>query len=230
MANQSRKKEILINFKSIARDKALNAAEGLKHIPLYIRQVFRVSLAVRLEDARSLCAVMDDFPIYIQGTFSDLEAQLSSFPDTRELIGSQVWGVILNHPESQMAPEVLEANLISARQLGLEVILCATTLAEAVELNNAYAPEYIAIENKELIGKDISISEYCPGMIREAIACIDNRVLFGGGIRSSRDLQFILQHGGSGVLVSSLILKADLPLAAVENLLNPGLYELSMSM
>lgn len=119
---------------------------------------------------------------------------------------------------------MLAERSFAVRKLGLEIMLCATSLDEGIDLSNRFEPKYLAVENEQLIGKDISICDYCPEMVTEVVQRIDNRILFGGGIRTPSDIHFILKKGGSGVLISSLVIKSPDPLTTLKKLLNPLNY------
>lgn len=228
---QFEKPVILINFKQVNGAKAVNLARELERLEPCIKKRFDVVLALQPQDA---VAVSDKLtlPVFIQDIFTEPDGCFLSMVNGNGsssgngngdwMKNSTVRGVLLNHPQRKLPVALLEQSIDTAQKFGLKVMLCASTLEEGFIMNDKYKPYYLAVENERLIGKDVSLCTYCPEMVKEALAMIDNRVLFGGGIKSRKDLTFILNQGGFGILVASLILKAENPLAALGGLLDPN--------
>jgi len=220
---KSERKIIMINFKKISGEKAFLLARKLEKVDPHICEMFDVILALQPQDAYHISSKVK-LPLFVQDISSYPESQFLSAIDRGSLKKSNIRGVILNHPQKKLTLDALEESIAVGRKLGLEILLCASSIDEAVQINDRYTPDYIAVENEQLIGKDISLVQYCPEVVPNVLDRINNRILFGGGIKSPEDIKFVIQNGGFGVLVASLIINSKNPLATLENLLKPEFY------
>lgn len=197
----------------------MDLAEKLNGFSDSLLEKYEIILAVQAPDA-GILSRSTKFKIFVQDTFSEAEdCFLAFFNDPDPAGNHSVKGVILNHPERKLTTDELTASIKRARELNIETLICATTIGEAVELNK-YEPHYIGIESEQLIGKDDSFRNHCPGIVQEAKQLIDAEILIGAGIKTSNDLKHVLNSGGSGVLISSLILKAPDPSHTLNDFLN----------
>jgi len=105
-----------------------------------------------------------------------------------------------------------------AEDLDIQKVICATSVEEASKMDKL-APHYIGLENEDLIGKDISFTDHCPRMLEMVRARVNNRILVGAGIKNVRDVKHVINSGGAGVLISSLIVKSPDPAKTLNNLL-----------
>ncbi len=131
-------------------------------------------------------------------------------------------GTLLNHPEKKLRDDICQKTTSLCQRAGLAVILCASTLQEVAQFEQ-YHPDYIGLECTSLIGKPYSLFDVYPTIVDEALAQSRSRILFGAGIKNAQDVQRIINKGGAGVIVSSAILNAADPAAALYTLLNNGL-------
>jgi hypothetical protein len=214
---------VLINFKKLSGDNAFRLAKELDQLDRGFRKTFDVALGLQQKDARCISPEIT-LPIFV--------LDVNAVPDNtdqpllfeRRKNGGNIRGVILNHPQYKISHDQLAEKMTRCTDLGWEVMVCATGMEEAMIINNRFRPQFLAVENKELIGKDISLSQYCPEIVTDTLANIDNNILFGGGIKSVEDIKFVKDQGGSGVLISSLVLNAEKPLEVLGDLLNPIHY------
>ncbi len=207
---------ILINFKKVSGERAIALAKELEGLDRSILEIFDLAVAVLNHDS---CSIVSEttLPVFLQD-FTD--------PGDRQMATPGIRGVILNHPEKAMSHSRIQQDLESAQQRNLQVILCASSLDESAAIRDRYCADFIAVENRDLIGKDISLAESSGEYVEQALAGANgHRILFGGGIKSSRDINFVIDRGGAGVLVSSLIVKAEHPLEALTGLLDPKNYK-----
>lgn len=214
---------IVINFKRISGEKALFIAGELAKIDAGISEIFEVVLALQPQDAGYISTKIN-VPVFIQDIFSEPESQFLPYLKQNPLGNSKIRGVILNHPQKKLPFNLLEDNIVFARKLGLEIILCATNIEEAFFMDSRYKPDYVAVEDEQLIGKDISFLQCSSEMVTSIISKVNNRILFGGGIKTPEDIKFVIEKGGFGVLMASVIIKSESPLTALENLLSPISY------
>jgi triosephosphate isomerase len=210
---------IIINFKKVSGKNALSLMRNLNCCYEAFREYYKMAVAVQPCDACEISR-STEFSVFVHDIF--LETPLYEIVDAGYLRNSRISGVLLNHPENQRMAGALPKNVILARANKLEVIIGATSLREAMVFNAVYFPDYLAIESKELIGKPVSIREKCAGIIEEAVCTIPNRILFGAGVRSDKDVAYIIEKGGSGVLVSSVVVASDDPFRALSELLSAG--------
>lgn len=121
-------------------------------------------------------------------------------------------GTLLNHSEHRMRLEDIARACASAQSLGMEVIICAGSVAvtgAAASLN----PDYVAMEPPELIGGDISVTSAQPDIVKNAVAAAravnpEAAVLCGAGIKSGEDVAKAVELGAEGILVASGVVKA----------------------
>src|SRR3989344_84557 len=109
-----------------------------------------------------------------------------------ELKNLGVKGVILNHSEHKLKPEVVSKTIKLCRQNKLAVIGCVSNLEE-VKLWAKYMPSFIAYEPQELIGGKISVTSVKPEIILKAVELVkklspQTGVLAGAGVHSRNDL------------------------------------------
>jgi triosephosphate isomerase len=209
---------ILINLKRLTGITAFNLVSKLELISEDTFSNYDILLGVQPIDIEAL-STFERFKLVVQDTFSDEMNNLDCYFSSNKINCSKVFGILLNHPEKKTELDIIINNINKSRALGLKVLLCTTNLEEAVLLNQ-YMPEFIGIENQSLIGKPISILNHCPEIVREAKHKVKNRILFGAGIKSKMDLDHVLKEGGSGVLISSIILNSNDPKTALETFLN----------
>lgn len=206
---------VLINFKQTDQEKVLSVIGDLNEIALEEDSPYRIAIVVQPEIAH----VVNDktqLPIFIHDMFLDDHLYNTLNPNYVEMCN--IKGVLTNHPQKKIAPDILLQNCFYARKRNLEVIIGCTGVEEAIQLQK-YIPNYLLIENIDLIGKSISIKQACPEMIEKAVSKTSCNVIFGAGIRSIEDIQFIIDTGGVGVVLASLIIGAEYPAAMLRSIL-----------
>jgi len=128
-------------------------------------------------------------------------------------------GVMIDHSERRLEPEIIEKTVEKAKELELDTILCAKTPDE-VEQYSKFRPDYISIEPPELIGGETAVSTARPEMIRDSVEKTAEGVktLAGAGIKSREDVEKSVELGCAGILVASGIVKAEKPEEALRDL------------
>ena len=128
-------------------------------------------------------------------------------------------GTLLNHSERRLERGVLKASIERAKQVGLEVIVCAKNPEEGASFLE-FEPDLIAVEPPELIGGDISVSTAQPEIIENAATSIGSKkLLVGAGVKTGEDVRMSLALGARGVLLASGVTKAADPRAVLLNLI-----------
>lgn len=214
---------VVVNFKSNQRgcgDNAVHLARALDNVQRQIPHV-QIVVAVQPQDIYRV-SQETNLVVFAQHvdpiSFGNYSGHIC--PEAIKEAGAH--GTLLNHPEKRLPKEVCRETVQICQRIGLMVLACASSVEEVLQVEE-YHPDYIGLECVSLIGTPSSLFDVCPGIVDEAIAQSQTPILFGAGIKTSFDVQRILARGGSGVMVSSAILKASDPAEALCALLNTGL-------
>ena len=129
-------------------------------------------------------------------------------------------GVMLNHAEKKLTPDVIRATIERADEVGLATIVCADSVAEIRQVAEM-APNLIVAEPTELIGTGVtSDMNYVRDTI-EAVRQINPQimVLQGAGISGPDDVARVIRAGAQATGCTSGVMKASDPEAAAEEML-----------
>ncbi|MBU1197064.1 triose-phosphate isomerase [Candidatus Micrarchaeota archaeon] len=151
-----------------------------------------------------------------QGAFTG-----SIVPETLRDAGAK--GSLLNHAEKKVGLETVEKTIARAKEAGIELIVCADSVQEAIAIAK-FRPPCIAVEPPELIGKGVSISTAKPDAILKCvkeIKTIDPAivVLVGAGVSTAEDVRKSRELGAEGVLLASAFAKNKSPRTLLEQML-----------
>ena len=129
-------------------------------------------------------------------------------------------GVMLNHAEKKLTPDVIRETIARADEIGLATIVCADTVEEIKQIAHM-APNLIVAEPTELIGTGVASDM---GYVKDTIAAVrainpDIMVLQGAGISCPDDVANVIRAGAEATGCTSGILKAADPEAAAEEML-----------
>lgn len=129
-------------------------------------------------------------------------------------------GVMLNHAEKPLSPEVLEQTIKRADEVGLGTIVCADTVEDVKNIAKM-APNIIVAEPTELIGTGTtSDSSYVTKTIKTVEAINpDIMVLQGAGISNGEDVYNTIKLGAQATGTTSGIMKSDRPYEMVEEMI-----------
>ena len=130
-----------------------------------------------------------------------------------------VKGTLISHSEDMDNLDEIKSKIEIARNLGLETCVCARDDVIAGQIAN-FEPNYIAVEPKELIGGDISISTANPDLIKRSLEAVDDcKLLVGAGVKNQEDVKIAIKMGCKGILVASGVVKAKNPKEEILDLL-----------
>ena len=134
-------------------------------------------------------------------------------------------GTLLNHSERRLKLADIDAALEAAERTGLETVVCANN-PDQVAAAAALGPGAVAVEPPELIGTGTPVSGADPDIVEDAVAAAervdpDVDVYCGAGISTGEDVVAARGLGADGVLLASGVAKAEDPLAALEDLVDP---------
>lgn len=129
-------------------------------------------------------------------------------------------GVMLNHAEKKLTPDVVEKTIRRADEVGLATIVCADTVEELTAIARL-SPNLLVAEPTELIGTGkTSDADYVKETI-EMVRKINPKimVLQGAGIKNGQDVYNTIKLGAQATGSTSGILKAADPYAMVEEMI-----------
>jgi len=128
-------------------------------------------------------------------------------PEEMKRLG--VRGTLISHSEDMDNLEEIRRKVEIARNLNLESCVCARDDIIAGKIAK-FEPNYIAVEPKELIGGNISISTADPDLIKRSLESVDGcELLVGAGVKNQNDVKIAMKLGCKGILVASGVVKAD---------------------
>lgn len=137
----------------------------------------------------------------------------------KELSSVGAQGTLINHSEYVLEYSQIKDRIEAAKDAGLESCVCARENQRAEEIAKL-SPTYVAVEPRELIGGDISISKARPELIDESLDAVGEvPLLVGAGIKTSEDIKIAVEKGVSGVLVASGVAKSNDPKEAIRELI-----------
>ncbi len=130
-------------------------------------------------------------------------------------------GTLLNHSEDQYAWKDLIAAVEHSKAAGLQIIICADTVAKAKRVATL-KPDFIAYEPPELIGGNVSVTTRPQAIVKvvKAIRSVNKsvKILVGAGVKTGEDVRVALKLKTSGVLLASGVAASKNPKAALLDL------------
>ena len=136
------------------------------------------------------------------------------------LVAAGAEGVMLNHVEKPLSPEVLAETIARAREVGLTSIVCADSLADARRIA-ALHPDIIVAEPSELIGTGVSVGDEYVKAAMDAVHDVapDILVLTAAGIANGQDVYNTIIAGADATGSSSGVAKAADRAAMVDEMI-----------
>ena len=136
------------------------------------------------------------------------------------LVAAGATGVMLNHCEKPLAPEVLAETIRRADEVGLVSIVCADSMAEASRIAELH-PDIIVAEPSELIGTGVSVGKEYVEAATNAVKMVDPEILVltAAGISSGKDVYDTIIAGADATGSSSGIAKAPDRAAMVDEMI-----------
>ena len=129
-------------------------------------------------------------------------------------------GVMLNHAERKLTPDVIRETIARADEVGLATIVCADSVEEIRQVA-MMKPNLIVAEPTELIGTGVASDM---SYVRDTIAAVRAidpaiMVLQGAGISGPEDVANVIRAGAEATGCTSGVMKAADPEAAAEAML-----------
>jgi len=203
----------VINFKCYKEgtgENALKLAKALEKVSKEERK--KVILAVQPADIFRVSKEVT-LPIFSQhidnicyGAYTG-----SILPESVRQAGAK--GTLLNHSEKRIPLNLLEFYIKRAKEAKLKVIVCCENASEVKKIASfKFKPDFIAVEPKELIGGNVSVSKAKPELIKKSVEnAKDIPLLCGAGIKNREDVIIAKRLGAKGVLVASGVVKSKKP-------------------
>lgn len=140
-------------------------------------------------------------------------------PESLKAAGAE--GVMLNHVEKPLTPEILAKTIERAQEVGLTTIVCADSMADAGRIA-ALHPDIIVCEPSELIGTGVSIGPSYVAAATDSVKKVDPDILVltAAGISCGNDVYQTILAGADATGSSSGIAKAADRSAMVEEMLS----------
>jgi len=130
-------------------------------------------------------------------------------------------GALINHSEKRVGIDAAISSIKLCKEAGISSIVCVESAVEATAIAPAN-PDFIAVEDRGLIGSGKSILTHNPKVVEDAVNAVKGTgigLLCGAGISNKNDLRAALEMGLDGVILSSAIIKSESPRMALERLL-----------
>lgn len=129
-------------------------------------------------------------------------------------------GTLINHSEHRIDIKTIENSISILKSLKLESCVCVENSSEVKKVSK-FKPSFIAVEPKELIGGDISISTAKPKLIKDSVDKANGiPLLVGAGVKNGEDVKVAVKLGAKGILVASGVVKVTNPKEAILDLLS----------
>lgn len=204
---------IIVNFKTYKESTGDNAIK-LAEICSKVAEETKTSIAVAVQstDIYKISKIVS-IPVLSQHIDAILPGRNTGFILPESVKDAGAIGTLLNHSEHRLDFDLLKKSIQRAKQAGLKTIVCAKSTEETKNIANLN-PDFIAIEPPELIGTKISISEANPDIITDSVNSIKSinnkiKVICGAGIHNAKDIRKSIELGADGVLVASVIKRAE---------------------
>ncbi len=216
---------ILINFKNYKEASGKKGISLARRVALVRTDKYEIAVAPSLlmmgEVAKSVKNA--GLSIFAQHADSVTYGKFTGSVSVKELRELKANGTLLNHSEKKLSKSALKNTIELCRKNRLKTIVCASNISEIKEVARLH-PDFIAYEPKELIGKNMSVTETRPKIITKVVYLVNaispkTRVLCGAGIHSKADLGHALLLGTSGVLIGHAVPKARNPQKFLEEML-----------
>lgn len=133
----------------------------------------------------------------------------TGFNCLENLLGIGVSGSLISHSEHMLERDDIKKRIDLCKKFDVVSVVCARD-DRVVKKISLMKPDYIAVEPKELIGGDISISNAKPDLIKKSVK-ISGKIplLVGAGVKTSQDVRKSIELGARGILVASGVTKSN---------------------
>ncbi|MFH1425466.1 MAG: triose-phosphate isomerase [archaeon] len=197
---------IIINFKNYKTGK-----EALMLARMIERYLPKAVVAVPLVDIRMVVSETK-LRVFAQHVDFFEKRNTTGFIIPEDVKKAGAVGTLLNHSEHQIREETIAKTMDRCDEVGLNVLLCVESVKQAKKYLK-FEPEFMALEDRELIGSGKSITEFRSGEVKKFAKLFEDKKivpLCGAGVSSAEDVKASFDFGCKGVLISSAIAKVGL--------------------
>lgn len=198
---------IVINLKNYKIGKEV--AELVQKIQIYYPKAVVAVPALNIEEV----AKNVSFEVYAQHVDYQEKGRGTGFILPEAILELGAKGSLLNHSEHKIPLKDIKKTIKRCNELGLKIIVCASTLSEAKRLKSLN-PFAIAFEDKNLIATGKSVTELKSEDISKFVKLLEGTniiPLCGAGITKGEDVAQALVLGCKGILVSSAVANSQNP-------------------
>lgn len=126
-------------------------------------------------------------------------------------------GVVINHAEHPVSPDVIQQTISKARQYELKTLVLCETPGLALQVST-WNPDLVGYEKGELIAGPIAMIDKEEANIRELTHQLPQPLIIGAGITSREHVRKTLAAGCKGIILASAFIKAPDPQAKLREL------------
>jgi len=211
---------IFVNFKTYPQGSGQKAVElakicqevaGERKIPIIplvqAFDIYRISQEVKI-------------PLWLQHLDWHPQGQYTGWLNLETTLDAGAKGTILNHSEHKLPFGTVRRTIkrIKKTTPQFQVLICCRSLGQAERLVKI-EPDFLAYEPPELIGGEISVSEFNATAIAHFVEiCEKIPAIIGAGIKNKNDVRIGVRLGAKGILVSSHVVLAKAPKKTLEDL------------
>lgn len=226
--------KVFINFKTYSRGtgkKAVELAEICQEVSAFAPPNRRASAdkqevqIIPVVQAVDLCRVKEavKIPIWLQHLDPQPQGAFTGWQNLEAAVSAGASGVLLNHSEHQIPPGTTKQILGRIREIRekkrFETMVCCKTLGQMERLIK-FKPDFVGYEISELIGGEVSITDFNPKSVEHAKEiCRGIPLIVGAGIHKAEDLKKAKNLGAAGVLISSAVVLVEDPKEKLQKLL-----------
>lgn len=208
---------IFVNFKTY-REASGEKAVVLAKICQEVSRETGVAV-IPVVQAVDLYRVTQAVKIPVWGQHLDWQppGQFTGFVNLEAVVEAGGKGTILNHSEHKIPFGTIRQTIKRIRKFregvgkSFQVLVCCRSLGQGERLVRV-KPDFLAYEPPELIGGEISVSEFNPTAIAHfKNICGKIPLIIGAGIKNQEDVKIGMKLGAKGILVSSHVVLAKDP-------------------
>jgi len=211
---------IFVNFKTYSQGSGEKAVE-LAKVCQEVSEERKISV-VPLVQAFDIFQISQEVKIslWLQHLDWHPQGQYTGWLNLETAVEVGAKGTILNHSEHKLPFGTIRRTIKRIKKTNpqFQVLVCCRSLGQAERLIKL-KPDFLAYESPELIGGEVSVSEYNPTAIAHFVEiCGETPAIIGAGIKNKNDVKIGVKLGAKGILVSSHVVLAENPKEVLENL------------
>jgi len=211
---------IFVNFKTYPQGSGKRAIQ-LAKVCQEVAEKRKISV-VPLVQAFDIFRISQEvkIPLWLQHLDWHPQGQHTGWLNLEGALEAGAGGTILNHSEHKLPFGTIRRTIKRIKKTNpqFQVLVCCRSLGQAERLVKL-KPDFLAYEPPELIGGEVSVSEYNPKAIVHFVEiCGEIPAIIGAGIKNKNDVKIGVKLGAKGILVSSHVVLAENPKEVLENL------------